>query len=693
MFLVRIVYIKIHNLHIKPTYECYIYCIPAIIISNSKKNKMKKITLSLSNIRFSTLSLLMVVGLFFASSAYAADITYAAVTGDWTDANWTPQAPVAGDNIIIPEGAVVTVSTDAGIKINSLSVSGKLIISVSGILNVEQTTTLNPLVGITGGEIENNGTLSIKLPSATSANNAIAFANGTQSPATNAKFTNVGILNIDLLSSTGHNNASQVIAFNQNTVGTKAQFNVGGTINLSNITAQARFMELLSGSAEIDGTQTFGSSTTPINVRFLHAGASGTVTFMSTANITVNSGFTSSNGVINMSNTGVANYVNNGMLTLHSFTAAGSAINMQPQTSGTGTFTNNGTITADGSWGAGTMYMNGNNALCTATFTNSANGIISFSNTNTSNTNGAAIRASITPTNVINNNGTMILSVASAARAMYFGDNSSTFENNGTVTVNNAITGNDATNACVFNNNASGIFNFNLTSDMSVAVSNNKAITFNNYGTITGIGILASGKFKCLTGTINPGIGTATGIFRIYDTSYTLTGKCIMQINGTTTAGTNYDQIVVGFSPSGALTIDPTATLDVNVGYTPTNLDIVPLFSPFVSCTGTFGTVVAPSKWVTNYTATAANMLYDTSTEIEKNIEINAKIYANNQNIYVNLASDAFAQLQLTDMTGRLIKHIAVKGQNNVINTTGLKGIYIVRLFTSEGNYSQKLSL
>jgi hypothetical protein len=56
---------------------------------------------------------------------------------------------------------------------------------------------------------------------------------------------------------------------------------------------------------------------------------------------------------------------------------------------------------------------------------------------------------------------------------------------------------------------------------MSVAVSNNKNITFNNYGTITGKGILASGKFNSLTGTIDPGIGTGTGIFRIYNTSYT----------------------------------------------------------------------------------------------------------------------------------------------------------------------------
>ena len=565
-----------------------------------------------------TIYLVMVVLAMLSSiNVYSAAVSWTGTAGDglWSTAgNWSGGAvPVAADDVTIGNGFSVTVSGTVT-KINSLVLSGTLTVSIGATLPVEQTTSVNPIVNITGGEIINNGTFNIALATATSGNSAIYFSNGTQSPVTNAKFTNVGTLNIDLKSSSGHNNTSRVIYFNQTTALTKAQFNIGGTINLQNFTAQARFMELNAGAAEIDGTQTFGSVGTPVNIRFYHAGNAGTLTFLSSANVTIYSNFTNANGVLNMSNTGSSSIVNNGAISIYGNAVTGSAINIQPQTSGTSTFSNYGTIYTEGSWAASTLYMNGNNAACTATFDNKSGATLTLKNTNSNSTNGAAIRASATPTNSIINNGTINLEANAASRAMYFGDNGSEFKNYGTVTTNNAITGNDATTACTINNYSAGVFNFNLSSDMSVAVSNNKLITFNNYGTITGKGILASGKFMSLTGTINPGIGTGTGIFRIYETPFTFTGKCIMQIKGTATAGTDYDQIVFGFSPSGTVTIDPSASIEVTTGgsYTPTHLDNIPLLTTYVSRATTFtpANITKPANWTMDYTTTNANLKY-----------------------------------------------------------------------------------
>lgn len=575
---------------------------------------MKKSTFNATKNFF---SVLFVLTLLATDNIYGTAISWTGTAGDglWSTAgNWSGNAvPGATDDVTIGNGFSVTVNGIAT-KINSIVVSGTVTVSNGAVLPVEQTTSVNPIVNITGGEIINNGTFNIALPTASSGNSAIYFSNGTQLPVTNSRFTNGGTLNIDLKSSTGHSNASRVIYFNQTTANTKAQFNLGGTVNLLNFTAQARFMELNAGAVEIDGTQTFGTSGTPVNIRFIHSGYSGTLTFLPTANITINSNFSNANGILNMSNTGIASVINKGTITLHAFTVSGSAINIQPQTSGTSFFTNEGTITADGSWATGALYMNGNNAACTATLENKSAAVLSLTNSNSGDPGGSAIRASITPTNNIVNYGTITLSVNAATRAMYLGDNSTEFKNYGTLTTNNAITGNDATNAGVFNNYAEGVVNFNLSGDMSVAVSSNKKIIFNNYGTITGKGVLASGMFKSLTGTINPGIGTGTGIFRIYDTSYTLTGKCIMKINGTATPGTDYDQIIFGYSPTGNFTIDPAATLEVTTGgsYVPAHLDVIPLFTGYTSRTNEFtpANITKPANWTTDYTTATAGLKY-----------------------------------------------------------------------------------
>jgi hypothetical protein len=388
-------------------------------------------------------TLATVLAMLTSVSSFGASISWTGNNGDglWSPAeNWSGNAvPGTTDDVTIGNGYIVTISSAVS-NINSLIVSGTLTITSSGSLFVDQSTSISPIVNITGGNIQNEGSFLVRLRNNTNANTLIALRSGTQSPVTNAEFNNTGILSLDLRSSSGHSNASKIIQLNQTTANTTAKLNLGGTVNFTNLTAQARFIELTEGNAEISGTQTFGTSISPIDFRFIHGNIAGNLTFTNTANFTIHSNYTNASGVINSSNTGTVSFINNGNLTLTGYNATGSAINLQPQnTSGTFTFTNYGSISAVGSWAASTLYFNGL-ANCNAIFENKLGAVLTLKNTNSNSSNGAAIRASINPNNTFTNHGTINLEANSASRAMYYGDDSSVFDNYGTVTTNNALT-------------------------------------------------------------------------------------------------------------------------------------------------------------------------------------------------------------------------------------------------------------
>lgn len=479
---------------------------------------MKKITFSPSASRITLLSFMIGIGMFFSSSAFAGIITYGSTTGNWTDANWTPQAPVTGDNVVIPAGAVVTLSTDAGIDINSLSVLGTLNITASGILSVRQTASVNPLVNVGGGVINNAGALTI-FQTLAQPNAAITFGNGTDA---DAQFINTGILNINMLASTISSATTRCVNFAQTTLSRTCRFTFGGILNFS-VPDGTRFFEISSGAnAVMDGTAVIGSTTDYKNWRLIHMGNKGTLTLA--GNIEFYSGYTSSaNGTISMSvsatGSAVGNLVNSGTLKIHGgSTVTGYGIYLNPQyvspTSGTANFTNQGTLLIDGNFPLGTIFLNGSTGT-SATFNNQVGAVATLSNSGTG-TKAVPFIASATATTAINNAGTLNLSSVGL--------------------------------------------------DASINTSKN---TFTN------------------TGTVN----------------------------------------------------------------------------------------------------------FNVATEVNKTKDFSGKIYTIGKNIYVNLASGTDSKLELTDITGRLIKQINVKGQNNVLNMSALNGIFIVRLFTAQGIYSQKIVL
>lgn len=655
---------------------------------------MKKSTISI-------LSLLMGIGLFFSTSAFAATVTWNGVAGDglWSTAtNWSTNAtPTFADNVVIPSTFTVTLSSDAG-KINKITVNGKLIITSTGILNVEQTAPSDPLVDIAGGEIQNDGTLTIKQTVVSNNNLAIKFSDGTA--VANTKLSNTGTLTVDL-SARAAAQTTACISFAHTTANAKtAQFVLGGTINI-NVPLQSRVFELSSGNAIFDGTFSFGSTSDYKNWRFLQV-IGGNFTFASTANISIYSGYNvDAAGTIASSNSKEAVFTNNGTVVIHGGSAVlGYAIYMNPQASNYNcTFTNNGNLTIDGSFPKGSIFIsNGGSAFINSdTFNNQAGATLSITNTanNFSGTPSACIVVNVNQTTVFNNAGTINLS-AFISRSMYFGNSNSTFNNTGTINTTKSITGNSTGSSCVINNNNGGVFNFNVADNAQLAISNTNKITFNNNsgGTISGRGQFGANTFFPQAGGIlSPGGDSGVGMFTFLDPAMVLKGICKMNINGAGIAGTDYDQINTNQSGSVLDVTNVNVESTIGSGYSPANLDLVPLFSSIGTVTGTFNSVTAPSNWVANYTTSGANLLYDTSTGINDKGDFKGSVSAQGQQIIVNLPAQQNAQMQIIDFTGKIIMSKQINDEHNVTYTPNMKGIYFVRLVMSTGSFTQKVLL
>lgn len=567
----------------------------------------------------SFLSLLIGVGMFFPSSLFAATITWNGAAGDgfWSTAtNWSSNTiPASTDNVIIPKTFTVTLSGNAG-KVNQLAVQGKLIIASTGILNVEQTVSLDPLVDVAGGEVQNDGTLTIKQTIASNTNFALKFTNGTD--AGDAKFTNNGILGVDLL---GRPAASSVacVSFAQSTVGRTAQFKFGGTMTF-NVPVQARIFEITTGFALMDGTYTFGSTADYKNWRFIQL-TQGSLTIAPTAAITLYTGYNLAYaGTIASSNSKDLTFLNKGNLTIHGgSTVAGYGIYMNPQNATNAcTFTNAGNLTLDGNFPSGTLYMSGGGTTGLVTtysnFNNQSGATLSLANTSTAA--GALVANSLAALTVVFNNAGTLSLTSGSAKNIYFGGSNSTFNNTGTVNLTKGITGNTTATASVINNNAGGVFNFNVSDNAQPTVSNSYKIIFNNNGgTVTGRGVFSPGTFVPLTGILSPGGDSGIAAFTFSDPTLALTGKCNLNVNGTGGAGTDNDQII----STGTLDISGT-TLQANIGsgYVPANGDNATLFMAS-SLTGTFSSLIAPVKWVMNYSATNAVISFGDISVVKKN--------------------------------------------------------------------------
>ena len=310
----------------------------------------------------------------------AAPVTWIGpVTGDWaTAANWsTTVVPGSTDDVTIPVTFTVTVSTQAGI-INSLSVGGKLLISATGNLSVEQTTSLDPIVGIAGGEIENVGTFKIKQTIASNNNIAIRFGDNVD---TDSKFTNKGTFTVDL-SARSSSSTSNSIQFSQTSANRMSRFVFGGTMNFILLPGARVFALGTGGLGELGGTYVLGSPALPLNFRFIQMGSAGTISIAPTANLTIYAEYTNTtNGFISMASpTAGTSFINNGILTIHGGPNSGSyGIYYNPSALAPCKVSNSGKLTIDGTFPLGAIYVGGNSTGIN-TLENLSTGVMTLTN-------------------------------------------------------------------------------------------------------------------------------------------------------------------------------------------------------------------------------------------------------------------------------------------------------------------------
>jgi len=677
--------------------------------------KTNKITLFFNN-RLVSLSILAVVFMFFSVQVFAQSVNWTgpATGGDWASAgNWSGgKTPAATDSVFIGSGNQVTLSTNAGV-INNMAIQGKLVVTSSGILAIEQNRN-SALLDIQGGEVDNAGSITLTQKLA-NINPGIALADGSA----NSTFKNTGTLsiNMSLTGATGN-----CVSFKQASGGT-ATFVLGGTMTFTPAAAKNIFSNLL-GNGQIDGTAVIGSATAYQNYRLLQV-AGGHFTILPNANIEFYCGLTTG-AIVMINNAGTAilastaTLTNNGTLMIHANSAVTSnAIQFSPGAFATSTLANSGTIIADGAYisAGGVISCAGTDATSYAVINNLSGGMLSATNTYGTSittggtTSGPALTASNTKNATVNNAG--VISLNSTGRCMLFGGSLCTFNNNsgGLVTVTTAITGSSSnTGACNIYNNTGATFDFNVPVNPNVgtivnahyAIHNASKILFTNSGgTVTGRGTFMTGLFVPSTGTIAPGNGngaTPYGLFAINATALDFSKSTLSLKIGGNSAGVNQDQINLG-TASAAVNISGTAlNLTFDPVYTPANLvDSIVLIKSTSSTapviTGNFASTSLPTGWALNYTPAVTRLIYTTPNALQNINMLNAKIYAVDNQLKVSLGNDVPADLKIMDLTGRMMIETLVKGQNNTITTDGLKGIFIVRLKTENGDYSQKISL
>jgi hypothetical protein len=195
--------------------------------------------------------------------------------------------------------------------------------------------------------------------------------------------------------------------------------------------------------------------------------------------------------------------------------------------------------------------------------------------------------------------------------------------------------------------------------------------------------------------------GSSTLAYGIYMNPQVASAPCIVTNNGTLS--------VSGTFPKGAIYVAGNATgvntiNNLGASATMSVLHTDPTFAA-IKLSGTATPITLKNEGTVNLsTATldlgTAGILnntgtinYNRTTDIKVNNTFVGKVYASEKNIYISNNQAGSAQFQLTDLTGRIIKQVSLKGQNNIVNAANLNGIFIVRLITIDGIYSQKVSL
>ena len=314
-----------------------------------------------------------------------------------------------------------------------------------------------------------------------------------------------------------------------------------------------------------------------------------------------------------------ASVTNNGTLNIYTSTTGTSVHALQIWQTGAGvtaTFTNGSTgnllfsgyeqptVFGGGNTGS-TGYGKFDNAGTTTITTSSAAGALGlFSLSNLPN--------------VFTNSGTLNISATYRAIVLNAKTYNGSFSNTGTLNITKGYifsAGASASDYNTIDNNSPGKINFNYGVPAGTTTATSAAIINNNSGsTINGSCTFAASTLVTNSGsTLSPGDYNAgvSGIGKMIITpasaAFTLAGNVNVQVNGKTTAGTDYDQIAFGSTCALALSGSP--VINLTVGYTPSYTDRISVISSN-TLSGFLGSPSLPTGWATDYASTDVGVKY-----------------------------------------------------------------------------------
>jgi lysophospholipase L1-like esterase len=503
---------------------------------------------------------------------------------DWnTASNWStssstasqnPAVPIVSDIAVINANKIVvigtSVATTAVCQKLTLSSGGSLTNSSGSSLTVSPTDVSGVALTLSGGALNNEGMLTV-----TNVNQTTPYYNSIACNGTNT------------LTFNGTNNLAVYPA------GTSNALFVGGSNSATTI-AGAGFTVGSAGSGTGVGFSVFSLSA---------VGATVTINSGTTLNMYVGATGINGNGFYFASSSSV---INNGTLNVTGTTTSTSsaAISAYEQTANINTYFKN----------TGSFTVTGFNQPFSFGGTTNSTGYNKFENTGitniTTNSGGAygLNSSNILPNQYINSGTLTINAPTNAIKINASGDS---FTNTGTITITkgNIYSAAAAGSYPTINNNSGGVFNFNYGASAGTTQATSGVILSNNSGaTINGSCTFAANTLVTKAGcTLSPGdynTGTSTsGIGRMIltpsatGTKFPLLGTLKIQINGTTTPSTDYDQLQ-------CTEIDVTAdTLSAAINYTPSVYDYIGVVSATTAKIGPFKSSELPNGWVVDNTS------------------------------------------------------------------------------------------
>ena len=628
---------------------------------------------------------------FSISSVSGAVIAWSGSGG--TDTNWTNPlnwvggvVPTSADQVAISGGYTVTISNDVGtidklVLNTSAAAAPKLIITSTGVIDVNSPTAGQTQVTIAGGAIENAGTLSISCASYTGSAIALNFVNASGGFIAAGSYSGTGVLSINsVLATTG-----TCINFAQSNA--TPTLTVDGIFVLSAPVGKWAITAASGSNTKINGNGTLSAGTKDALVNF---GLLNVTASVAPTTVTIESGVTL-NSFTNFAYTTSSGPVYLGSIFGNTVTNKGT-LNIGGNTSNTGIYSGATTSIVNNFDNQGTINLSG--AFITAAIATGGAGTFNLTNSGTIKVDnlGAATAKGITMTTAatvnINNTGTITFGSngLNTGPVIYMGDSKTTFNNSGIITSHRGYLSGQGTTNAIFNNNEGGVVGIYNTQGSGYFAYT--YLIFTNKGTIEGFGNFPNGSFIPSTGTISPAGTTGYGKINFFQATtgsptFNLTGTCLMNVKGKAVAGTDYDQITVSTAGSSLNVSGANLEVILDPSYTPADKDTVVLFTGNTALIGTFASMSLPTGWRMEYGTTKAEIVYRIPNAINEIEGASKLIYGIRNAIVVNDREGK--QITVLNIAGQALNKFAETSNQQQIPMN--KGFYIVQV----GNLTKKV--